>query len=179
MDSENHLQALVRRCQLGERPAFEELFRRFQPRLLYYLRRLDSGGDRADDVLQNVWVKVVGRIGSLRDRQAFVAWLYRIARNELYGSARVKDPFVELTDEHLELVGDNHEPVFGEEEASRVHEALGRLRPDQREILTLYFLEELSHDQIAGILGVRAGTVKSRIYYAKRSLRKELERNHG
>jgi RNA polymerase sigma-70 factor (ECF subfamily) len=179
MGSHDRLQAVVRRCQRGEQAAFEELFRRFQPRLRYYVRRLDAGHDHADDVLQDIWVKVVRRIGSLRDGQAFVAWLYTIARHEVYGRAKVKDPFLELTDEGLERATDNHEPGFDGEDAVRLHVALEKLEPHHREILTLYFLEELSHQEIAGILGLRAGTVKSRIYYAKQSLRQELERNHG
>jgi RNA polymerase sigma-70 factor (ECF subfamily) len=177
MGGEDPLQALVRRCQRGERAALEELFRRFQPRLRYYVRRLHTNGDQADDVLQEVWGRVVRQIGSLRDRRAFVAWLYRIARNEVYSRARTRDPFVELTDEHLELVADD-EPAFSPEEAARVHDALDRLRPEQREILTLCFLEELPHRQIAGILGIPPGTVKSRLHHAKRALRQELERNH-
>ena len=179
MDFEGQLQDLVRRCQRGERAAFEEIFRQFQPRLRYYLRRLDTGGDHIDDTLQDIWLKVVRRIGSLRDSRAFVAWLYTIARNEVYGRAKARDPFVGLTDEHLELIADNHEPVFSEDEAARIHVALGKLTPAHREILTLYFLEDLSHKQIAAILGLRAGTVRSRIYYAKQSLRKELEKENG
>jgi RNA polymerase sigma-70 factor (ECF subfamily) len=179
MHSEDQLQALVRRCQRGERAAFEELFRQFQPRLRYYVRRLDAVGDHADDLLQEIWFKVVRRIGLLKDRKAFVAWLYTIARNEVYGRARAKDPFVELTDEHLEGAAEDADPVFTNEDTTRVHEALQRLKARHREILTLSFLEDLSHRQIAEILGISAGTVKSRVYYAKHSLRKELEKTNG
>ncbi|UCG59526.1 MAG: sigma-70 family RNA polymerase sigma factor [Phycisphaerales bacterium] len=179
MRSEDELYALVHRCQRGERAALEELFRQFQPRLRYYVRRLDTVGDHADDLLQEIWFKVVRQIGSLKDRKAFVAWLYTIARNEVYGRARIKDPFVELTDERLEKVAEDTEPAFTDEDATRVHEALQRLKAHHREILTLSFLEDLSHRQIAEILGIRAGTVKSRVYYAKQSLRKELEKKNG
>ena len=128
---------------------------------------------------QNVWLKVIRKIGSLKDPQAFVAWIYTIARREVYSGARMRDPFVELTNEHLEQVAENGEPLLRDEDAARIHAALARLKAHQREILTLSFLEDLSHEQIAGILGIRAGTVKSRIHYAKQSLRKELERGHG
>ena len=179
MSAEDPLQALVRRCQGGDAAAFEELFRRFQPRLRYYVRRLDAGGDHTDDTLQEVWAKVVRGIGALKDRRAFVAWLYTIARNEVYGRAKAKDPFVELTKEHLESLTDDPEPVFREEDAARIHQALETLSPAQREILTLCFLEELSHQEIAAILGLPTGTVKSRLHYAKQALRQELERDYG
>jgi len=179
MSAEDPVQTLVCRCQRGDAGAFEELFRQFQPRLRYYVRRLDVDGDHTDDTLQEVWAKVVRGIGSLRDRGAFVSWLYTIARNEVYGQAKVKDPFVELTEEHLESLTDDPEPVFREEDAACIHRALEALSPAQREILTLCFLEELSHQEIAGILGLHAGTVKSRIHYAKQALRQELERDYG
>ena len=180
MDAQKQLQTLVLRCQRGERAAFEELFRQFQPRLRYYLRRLSSNGELSiDDALQEVWIKVVGRIDSLKDRRAFIAWLYAIARNELYSRARMRDPFASLNDAQVELLADDHEPAFSDSQAAQIHAALAKLKPAHREILTLCFLEELSHRQIAGILGIRAGTVKSRIYYAKQSLRKVLERSNG
>lgn len=179
MVSEDQLPSLVRRCQRGEQPAFERLFRRFQPKLRYYVRRLDPAGNHADDTLQDIWIKVVREVGSLKEPRAFVAWLYAIARHEVYGRARVRDPFVELTDEHLQQVTEQDEPVVTDEDATRIHEALDEIKANHREILTLSFLEDLSHQQIAEILGLKPGTVKSRIYYAKQSLRKELERNHG
>jgi len=179
MDSEDRIPVLVRCCQRGDRQAFEALFRQFQPRLRYYVRHLNgAGGNHAEDTLQNVWLKVVRRIGSLKDPQAFIAWLYTIARREVYDRGRTRDPFAELTDEHLELAAGNGEVTFDEEDATRIHRALGRLKARQREILTLSFLEELSHKEIAEVLGVNAGTVKSRVFYAKEALRKELERNH-
>ncbi|MCL5281701.1 MAG: sigma-70 family RNA polymerase sigma factor [Planctomycetes bacterium] len=179
MSAEDALQTLVRRCQCGDATAFEELFRQFQPRLRYYVRRLDAGGDHTDDTLQEVWTKVVRGIASLKDRRAFAAWLYTIARNEAYGRAKAKDPFVELTEEHLESLTGDPEPVFRDEDAARIHQALETLSPAQREILTLCFLEDLSHQEIAGILGLHAGTVKSRLHYAKQALRQQLERDYG
>ena len=178
MDSEDCVQTLVRRCQRGDDRAFETLFRRFQPRLRYYVRHLNGCGSHADDVLQNVWLAVIRKIDSLKDPQAFVAWLYTIARREVYNQGRAKDPFVELTDQHLEQVAEEAEPVFSDEDALRIHGAMSKLKASHREILTLSFLEALSHREIAAVLGVNAGTVKSRVFYAKQALRRALERNH-
>lgn len=178
MSPEDPLQRLVQQCQSGEYAAFEEVFRQFQPRLRYYLRRLDCNGDHIDDALQDVWVKVVRGIRSLRDPQAFVAWLYRIARNEIYGRGRAHDPFVGLQDEHLELPADDAEPTFTDEDIGQLHRGLGRLKPEHREVLTLCFLEGLPQAQIAEILSIRANTVRTRIYYAKQALRREMEKSH-
>lgn len=178
MNPEYPLQRLVRRCRDGEPEAFEEVFRQFQPRLRYYLRRLDCGGDHVDDTLQDVWIKVVRGIRSLKDPKAFVAWLYRIARNEVYGRGRARDPFVELRDEHLEVPDDDAEPAFTEEDVGRLHRGLDRLKPHHREVLVLCFLEGLPQGQIADILGLRANTVRTRIYYAKQALRREMEKSH-
>jgi RNA polymerase sigma-70 factor (ECF subfamily) len=178
MESDERLEKLVDRCQRGERVAFEDLFRQFQPRLRYYIRRLGLLDGDAEDVLQDIWISVVRRIAFLRDRKAFVAWLYTVARHEVYGRARIRDPFVELSDEHLGIVTNDNEPVFGEEDAERIHRAMATLKPHHREILTLSFIEDFSHSQIAEILGLRAGTVRSRVHYAKQALRTVLERNH-
>jgi len=178
MNSEDCIPALVRRCQWGDRGAFETLFKQFQPRLRYYVQRLSRTGNHADDLLQNVWLQVIRKIDALEDPQAFVAWLYTIARHEVYSQGRARDPFVELTDERAEQLVEDNEPPFDREDAMRIHRALTRLKDAHREILTLSFLEELSHQEIARVLGINAGTVKSRVYYAKQALRQALERNH-
>lgn len=179
MDSGRRLDKLVRRCQKGDRRAWERLFTEFQPRLCYYLRRLDHSGDRVDDLLQDVWVKVVRKIEALEDPRAFVAWLYRIARNELYSQARVKDPFVSLSEGKVAEIPDEEEAMFKVEDGARIHQALARLKPQHREVLTLRFMEALSHQQIAEILDIKPGTVKSRVFHAKQSLRQVLEKSDG
>ena len=178
MDTDRPIGALVSRCQQGDRVAFEELFRCYQPRLRYYVRRLDSGGNHTDDLLQTIWLQVVRKIDSLKDPQAFVAWLYTIARREVYSQGRVRDPFVEWNDGQANLVLEDQEPAFDQEDMARLHRALAQLKAAHREILTLSFLEELSHQEIAQVLGLNTGTVKSRIFYAKQALRQALERNH-
>ncbi|MFC1760595.1 RNA polymerase sigma factor [Planctomycetota bacterium] len=177
MDSGKRLEKLVRRCQKGDRKAWETVFTEFQPRLRYYLRRLDASHG-ADDLLQDVWTKALHKIDTLREPRAFVAWLYRIARNELFSQGRVRDAFVEISDEQLHAIPSESEPEFIAEQGERIHQALTRLKPHQREVLTLSFMEALSHQQIAGILDIKPGTVKSRIFHAKQSLRRVLERSY-
>jgi RNA polymerase sigma-70 factor (ECF subfamily) len=178
VDSFEQLDIWVKQCQRGDRRAFEAIFRLYQPRLRYYVRRLDHSSVNADDLLQDIWMKVIKKIGTLKDVRAFTAWLYRIARNEVMSKARIKDPFVGLSDEHLNQYAQVDEPVFDDEDATRIHQALNKLNIHQREILTLSFLEQMPYKQIAELLGIRVGTVKSRVFYAKQSLCKELENSY-
>ncbi len=179
MNSGRQLEILVLRCQIGDTDAFEELFKQYQPRLRYYLRRMDKTERNIDDTLQETWLAVLRRISKLKDPKAFTSWLYRIARNKLYGRLRKKQQFVQLSEKELPLEINGDEPGFSADLAGQIHKALDRIQPQHREVLTLCFLENLPYQQIAEIVGCGLGTVKSRIYYAKQSLREEMETPNG
>ena len=178
MESEKQLENIVIRCKSGQREAFEELFTLYQPRLKYYVRRINSNSE-TDDILQDIWIKVFRKICKLKDNNSFGVWLYRIARNEVFGRLRKNKKFVELPQEQelTEYSDDNHE--FSAEDAEQVHNALNKIQPYHREVLTLSFLEQMNYQQIAEVIGCSIGTVRSRLFYAKQSLRKEMESNNG
>lgn len=178
MEFDKPLQDIVVRCQNGENAAFEELFEIFQPRLKYYIRRLDTDNISTDDILQDVWLTVYRRIHRLQEIQSFAVWLYRIARNKVYDGFRRKDRFTRLP-EDIPDVSDNDEPDFDTMNTERLHHAMNNLKPYHREVLTLSFIEKMSYQSIAEVIGCNIGTVRSRIYYAKQSLRKEMERQNG
>ena len=71
MEFEKRLERIVHRCRDGERAAFEELFEMYQPRLKYYVKRLDSGVAGIDDTLQDIWLTVFKKIHKLKDAQVF------------------------------------------------------------------------------------------------------------
>lgn len=169
---------IVKSCKNGESEAFEQLFIIYQPRLKYYLRRLDGQGSSADDILQEVWIKVLRKIKKLKEVKAFNVWLYRIARNQVYSKYRQKELAVPLPEES-QLTATNHEPVFDAEQAMDLHKAMEKLKPHHREVLTLSFIEDMSYAEISDVLGCNIGTVRSRLYYAKQSLREEMERQNG
>jgi len=179
MEFENRLEKIVHRCRDGERTAFEELFEMYQPRLKYYVRRLDSGGISIDDTLQDIWLTVFKKIHELKDAQVFTVWLYRIARNKVYDEFRNKDRFARLPEEDEIPVSDNAEPLFDTSDAEKLHAALNELKPLHREVLTLSFIEQMPYQSIADVVGCSIGTVRSRIFYAKKSLREEMERQNG
>jgi RNA polymerase sigma-70 factor, ECF subfamily len=167
---------LILRCRRHDRSAQEELIRCWEKRLFYYVRRLVDDEEDACDVLQETWLAVLRGVGSVREPASLPAWIYRIARNKAMTRLRRKcaerDLFaegediseIEAVDESLEL-----------QNAERVHEALVRLSLPHREVLTLFFLDDLSIDEIADVIQAAVGTVKSRLHYAKRALRAVLE----
>jgi RNA polymerase sigma-70 factor (ECF subfamily) len=167
---------LVVRLQAGDEAAFVELAEQYSPRLRYYLRKMLGDPDGADDALQEVWLDVFRGASQLADPAAFPAWIYRIARDRACRELRrVSRSPRELGDEEpLEASTDN-ETEFSPEDAARIHAALDELPPEQREALVLRFLESMSYEAIADVVGCPVGTVRSRIHYAKRALRRLLE----
>ncbi len=179
MEFEQKLGDIVYRCRNGDRAAFEELFEIYQPRLKYYVRRLDNGSANTDDTLQDIWLTVFKKIHKLKEPNLFPIWLYRIARNKDYDRFRRKERFVKLPEDDEFPVSETDEPVFDANDAENLHNALKKLKPYHREVLTLCFIEQMPYQSIADVIGCSIGTVRSRIFYAKKSLRKEMESQNG
>jgi RNA polymerase sigma-70 factor (ECF subfamily) len=169
--------ALVVRCQHGESRAMEELFLLHNRALGYYLCRMLSRDD-VTDVQQEVWLTVLRRLRKLREPGAFVVWLYQIARSKAIGQLKERRPTM-MDDTEVAAQGiDDDSPDFTFEDAAKIHEELTQLSETHREVLLLRFMEDLSYDQIAEIIGSSVGTVRSRLHYAKAALRKRLEMNN-
>jgi RNA polymerase sigma-70 factor (ECF subfamily) len=169
---------LVRRCQRGEADALAELFRRWERRLFYFVRRLAPAEADAWDVLQKTWVQVLRGVRRLRDPAAVRPWLYRLARNTAVSHFRLEKAYRTRNEP---CPADDARPdaaLLRVENVELVHHALGRLPVPFREVLTLHFLEDMPLEEIAAVIGVPPGTVKSRLHYAKRALR-DLLRAEG
>ena len=169
-----YLQLLVVRCQLGDRGAFAELVGFCQPRLRAYLNRMLAAPHQVDDVSQEVWLDIFRDLARLLDPAAFMPWLYRIAHNRCARTMRREHPARSI-DDAGEALEQPVEEEFSAEDAEAVHAALERLTAEHREVLLLRFLEDMSYDDIAKVVGCPIGTVRSRIYNAKAALRKLLE----
>jgi len=178
MDWLNQLRGrvLVLKCQLGDRAAWDELYRRYNPPLGYYLRRLIGRDQAADDLQQETWLSVVRNIGRLKSPDAFTVWFYHIARSK--AMSRLSTHRDVPLDEEPVAEADAPDDAFCASDAAQVHAGLDGLRAEHREVLLLRFMEDLSYEQIAEVVGCGVGTVRSRIHYAKRALRRQLENNH-
>jgi RNA polymerase sigma-70 factor, ECF subfamily len=163
---------LVVRYQAGDEIAFTELVNRYSPRLRYFLSSLVSDRNLVEDHLQNVWLDVYRGVQKLTNPSAFPAWVYRIARMRVARQSRRKEPIVESYP--LEDVPTEPED-FTAEEAASIHFAMGKLSREHREVLALRFLDDLSYPEIAEVIGIPVGTIRSRLHFAKKALRSILE----
>ena len=151
---------------------------RYERRLLYFIRRVVDDEREAWDVLQQTWMSALKSIARLDEPRALRTWLYRIARNEAINHLRRDGRRMEASDsEAVENVADDSadDEMWSTEAAEQVHAALALLSLPHREVLTLHFLEDASVEEIAAVLDVPPGTVKSRLYYARDALRRQLE----
>jgi RNA polymerase sigma-70 factor, ECF subfamily len=166
---------LALRCQVGDQDAFADLIAVMERPLLYYITSLTGNQDVAIDVLQDVWVKVVRSIGKLKDPGSLRPWLYATTHGAAVDRIRRDYKRDKAEQAQLDDAFDVEGPSFDEEDAAVLRDALARLGVKHREVLVLYFLQDLSIAEIADVVGCSEGTVKSRIHYAKRQLRQILE----
>ncbi|MEO6276857.1 sigma-70 family RNA polymerase sigma factor [Roseateles sp.] len=167
---------LVVRCQLGERPAFDELIARWQQPLWRYARQLAGSDATADDVTQDVWLRVLRGIARLRDGGKLRPWLFGIAHRVLMDRLReqYRLPLMSDNDVDLEALPVDDGALALEAELAALQDGLARLPTLECEVLTLFYLQALSLDEVSQVLTVPVGTVKSRLHRARRLLRHQL-----
>jgi RNA polymerase sigma-70 factor, ECF subfamily len=168
----------VAAARAGDAAAWDALFRRYQLPLYVYAVELLRNEQAALDVVQESFINAARYIGSLRDDARFGSWLFSIAHQKVQAQWRKPQRTEPLDDEFIELATD--EPLPGEllvrtEDEEEFMRLLNELPEIHRSVLLLHFLEEFSLDEIARVTGVSVGTVKSRLHYAKKSLRALLE----
>ena len=170
---------LVVRCQLGERAAFDELIERWSGPVWKYVRRLTNTDDAADEIVQNVWLRVLRGIKGLRDGSKLRAWLFGIARRTLMDRLREQYAAPVLVDIDVTSLPAEDEGDVVESDLGILQDELARLPVVERDVLTLFYLQELSLGEVANVMGVPVGTVKSRLFRARKLLRREIELTRG
>jgi RNA polymerase sigma-70 factor, ECF subfamily len=167
-------QTLLERYRGGDQDAFAELVVRYQRPIynaaFWVLRRAED----ANDVAQEVFLKVAERSDDYDPRYKFFSWIYRIAVNESLNLLR-RNGREEALDDDVDLpdpAGSDPERLLGDAQLSaRVRSALMRLPVNDRMVLTLRHFSECSYEEIAQILDIDEKTVKSRLFDARRRLR--------
>jgi RNA polymerase sigma-70 factor (ECF subfamily) len=167
---------LVLRSQEGDVAAFDELVDRWQERLWRHAWRLLGNEDAAWDALQEAWIGISRGIRRLEDPAAFPAWAYRITSNKCRDRIRRERRRREAVAAYFDQIRHAEEEASAcEERSADLREALSRLPGRDRAILSLRYQEGFDTAEIAEILRVPEGTVKSRLHYARKRLRKYLE----
>jgi len=179
---------VIQRAQAGDRDAFEALYLRYHREVFLYLLSVLRSPQSAEDVAQDVFVKLFHQIGSYRQQSPFNHWLFRMARNagidrlrrekvrrasSLDAAAEDAHPLLERLDSGMatpeELLGT-------ERRAALVRQAVEALPQPFREIVALREWQDLPYDAIASRLGISEGTVKSRLFRARQMLAQRLKR---
>lgn len=163
---------IVIRCQLGDRAAFDALIARWAAPVAAYARRVTQDGDAAAELTQDIWLRTFRGLGRLRDPQRFRSWLFGIAHRAFADSLRRRYAGLPLADEDADALVDE---TADHENLDLVERGLARLPPVEREILTLFYLQDLPIAEIAEALSIASGTVKSRLHRARHLLRDVLE----
>lgn len=162
---------------MGHADEYTDLYRQYLPRILNYVRLRVDGEDLAQDLTATVFERAVAKQHTLRRRDAFGAWLFRIARNTVAEYYRQRRPVVSLDQSH-DLPAPDLSPVeaaMRREEVERLQAALATLSEREQEIVRLKFGGGLGNQEIAGVMRLRAGNVAVILYRALRKLRARLE----
>lgn len=165
---------LVLLAQGGSREAFERLVVRWTPKLTVFAARTLGTTEVARDVVQDVWESAVKGLRRLDDPARFAPWIYAIASRKCTDALRGKYRNARIAARAEATCEEPRDVAIDANRHLDIAVALKRLPPEQRIATGLYFGEGLSVTEIAAVTGVPEGTVKSRLFAARRALRESL-----
>jgi RNA polymerase sigma-70 factor, ECF subfamily len=170
---------LVLRAQSGDRAALDELLRSVQEPLFRYVLRVTGDRAMAEDVVQEVFLRIYRKLAWLEDPALFRPWAYRIATREAFRHLKRERRWTEqVRDEAvLDAVAAVEAPEGGlaVELRERLPELLERVSPASRAVLVLHYLDGMRLGEIAAVLEAPVGTIKSRLAYGLASLRRTMK----
>ena len=167
---------LVLRAQNGDRDALETLLRRLHGPVRGYLSGL-LGASVADDAVQDTFLQVYRKLRRLREPAVFRAWTYRIASRVAIAHLKRERKWLDLDrdPEVLDAVEEKCSAFHTLTSENRFSEFIAQVTPASRAVLLLHYQQELTLDEVAAVLGIPLGTVKSRLQYGLTTLRKNLQ----
>ena len=169
---------LVIKCQQGDKDAFDELVERWQKRLWHYACRVTGSESAAWDIVQETWFAIVKGLSKLKDTAVFPQWAFRIVNNKCTDWLRKQQRRSRLNnqlEEHAQSQSDKEQN--SDEKSESLRAAVGKLSPDRRALLSLRYHEGFDIGQIAEILSVPEGTIKSRLHRTVNELRQLVEQD--
>ena len=182
---------LIARTQAGDATAFDELIVKYSPRLYGLVYNMTSNHEDTNDLMQDIWAKAYRSINGFRGKSSFYTWIHSIGVNMTINFLKKRgrrhlmslddiDSGIQNDKEFLELTSTSS-PVREadlSELQKRLNEALQKLSHDHRAVVTMFDIQGMPHAEIAKILGISEGTVRSRLFYAHRQLQNFLTEFH-
>ncbi len=182
---------LVSRAQAGEPSAFDALVVKYSPRLYGLVYNMTSNHEDTNDLLQDIFAKAYRSIAGFRGKSSFYTWIHSIAVNMTINFLKKRgrrfhmslddiDAGIANDKEFIELTAKTT-PVREadlSELQQRLNESMMKLSHDHRAVVTMFDIQGMPHSEIAKILGISEGTVRSRLFYAHRQLQNYLEEFH-
>lgn len=175
---EGQTTALVQNMIQGDSGAFDQLVEYYYPRVLRMAYLISGSHADSEDIVQETFVLCWVNRGKLREPEYFGTWLYRTLTREAWRYCRKKkreEPVEELFGKDEPQTGSVLDQVMADSRDQELYKAIENLPVKQRTALVLYYFNEMSTKEIAGVMGCLEGTVKSRLYTARSSIRKVLE----
>ena len=177
---------LIQEALQGNGQAYGELVERFQARLFNSMLQIVGSHDEAEDVVQDSFVQAYLKLDSFQGNSKFFTWLYRIAFNNALSRRRRKRNDMSL-EQSREITGSDpqdkleapDEPLLRQERVNLIHQALNLLTDEHRGILVLREMDGMAYEDIAEILSINIGTVRSRLSRARNQLKTHLESLQG
>lgn len=176
-------EVLVARVREGDYTAYDALMKKYRERLFAVVYNMTSNREDARDLVQEAFIKAFQSIHRFQGKSAFFTWLYRIAVNATLSHLRrhrfrrffsLETLPEEVSErdclEFLSVENKVEKPVLLRELQLKLNAALQRLSPKHRTVVILFEIENLSHDEIAEVMGCSVGTVRSRLFYARKVL---------
>jgi RNA polymerase sigma-70 factor (ECF subfamily) len=161
---------LVIKCKQGDSGAFDQLVKKWQRRLWNYAYKVTGSDSASWDIVQETWCGVIKGFRKLDDAAVFPCWVFRILSNKCTDWLRKQQSRARLSAELRDRAHNNQAPR-SDSAADSLEEIIEKLSPDRRILLALRYKEEFDMGRIAEILGIPAGTVKSRLHRTLEQLR--------
>jgi RNA polymerase sigma-70 factor (ECF subfamily) len=167
-------------AQAGDRQALDELFKVMQEPLYRYICGLMGNAHLAEDILQEVFILIYRKLRWLREPELFRAWAYRIATRETFKRLKRERKWSEQIRDEGVLETIPELPVFESfppELIAQLPQLLAKISPASHAVIALHYLQEMTIEETAEVLGIAVGTVKSRLSYGLASLRQQLQKD--
>ncbi|MEG0038047.1 MULTISPECIES: RNA polymerase sigma factor [Bacteroides] len=156
--------------------AFDQLVQKYQsPIRRFFLNQTCGDSELSDDLAQDTFIKAYTSLASFKNLSSFSTWLYRIAYNVFYDYIRSRKETADLDAREVDVMNSTEQENVGQQ--MDVYQSLKMLKEVERTCITLFYMEDVSIDKIAGITGIPTGTVKSHLSRGKEKLATYLKRN--